>query len=188
MPAMKKNMAGNFILVGLMGAGKTTLGKQLAAHYHYPFYDSDQVICARTGVDITTIFEMEGESGFRLRESHTIGELCSLKNIVLATGGGAVLSPENRAMLRQNGLVVYLHAQPETLLSRTCGDKNRPLLQVANPLQRYQELYAARDALYRETAHLIFEVNPQKSQQQTFEQLLNTIEIEKKHDFSSVKC
>ncbi len=173
MPAME-NMAGNFILIGLMGAGKTTLGRQLSIHYQRPFYDSDQVLCERTGVSIPTIFEMEGEEGFRNRESAVIKELCSLKNIVLATGGGAVLREQNRQYLRQNGLVIYLHVQPEILFERTKNDKNRPLLQVADPLERFKQLYIARDNIYRQTAHLIFEAE-HHSTQQSLEKLLTQL-------------
>lgn len=169
-----ENMAGNFIFIGLMGAGKTTLGRQLAEHYQRPFYDSDQVLCERTGVSIPTIFEMEGEKGFRNRESSIIQELCDLKNIVLATGGGIVLREQNRACLQKNGLVIYLHAQPETLFERTKNDKNRPLLQVKDPLERFKQLYAARDSLYRQTAHIIFEAE-HNSTQQSLEKLLNQL-------------
>lgn len=156
MPAME-NTAGIFILVGLMGSGKSTLGRHLATHFRYSFYDSDQVIVERTGVSIPTIFEMEGEAGFRLREKNIIRELCSLDKIVLATGGGAVLLPENRQQFKQKGFVIYLHAQPETLYKRTKNDKNRPLLQVDNPLERFSQLYQERDSLYREVADCIIE-------------------------------
>ena len=128
-------MAGNLFLVGLMGAGKTTLGKQLAEHLNRPFYDSDHVICERTGVNIPTIFEMEGEQGFRDRESAVLADLAALDNIVLATGGGAVLRENNRACLRDKGTVIYLHVLPEILFERTRYDKNRPLLQVADHWQ-----------------------------------------------------
>ena len=125
---------GNLILIGLMGAGKTTLGKQLAQMFECPFYDSDYEICTSSGVTIPTIFEMEGEEGFRNRETNMLKKLASRRNIILSTGGGSVLRSENRQILRQNGAVVYLHASPETLLERTRYDSNRPLLQVADPL------------------------------------------------------
>lgn len=160
-----KNMADNFILIGLMGAGKTTLGRQLSEHYQRPFYDSDQVLCERTGVNIPTIFEMEGEEGFRNRESGIIRDLCSLRNIIIATGGGAVLREENRQQLQKNGLVIYLHARPETLYARTQNDKNRPLLQVDNPLQRLKDLYTTRDVIYRQTADIVFDSEHSNSQQ-----------------------
>ncbi len=157
MPTMEK-IVGNLFLVGLMGAGKTTLGRQLARILHRPFMDSDQVICERTGVSIPTIFEMEGEEGFRQREIAVLQDLCVLSPIVLATGGGAVLRSENRECLRQNGLVIYLHVLPDILYQRVANDKNRPLLQVSDPLAKFHELYVARDALYRQSAHLIVEV------------------------------
>lgn len=148
---------GNLILIGLMGAGKTTLGKQIARRLDYRFYDSDQEISTAAGVSIPTIFEMEGEQGFRNRETAALGKLANQKNIVLSTGGGSVLREENRRILRQSGTVIYLHAQPETLLERTRCDSNRPLLQVADPLGKLQELYTARDPLYRQTAHIVIE-------------------------------
>ena len=154
---LMEKINGNLILIGLMGAGKTTLGKQLAQMFECPFYDSDYEICTSSGVSIPTIFEMEGEEGFRNRETNMLKKLASQRNIVLSTGGGAVLRSENRQILRQNGTVVYLHASPETLLERTRYDSNRPLLQVADPLAKLQELYDQRDMLYRQTAHLVIE-------------------------------
>lgn len=138
-----------------MGAGKTTVGKQLARRLSRPFYDSDHEIVERTGVPVPTIFEIEGEAGFRRRETQTIAELSVLPEIVMATGGGAVLDPENRRCLRETGWVVYLNVPPFYLHQRTRNDRNRPLLQVDDPLARLEELYAQRDPLYRETAHLI---------------------------------
>lgn len=158
MPAME-NIAGNLFLIGLMGAGKTTLGKHIAQVLGRPFYDSDQEICKRTGVSIPTIFELEGEQGFRAREAAVIDELTAMKNIVLATGGGAVLREENQCRLKTRGTVVYLHAAPEVLLERTRYDSNRPLLKVENPLAKLQELYNARDGIYRKTAHMVIEAN-----------------------------
>lgn len=145
----------NIYLVGLMGAGKTTVGRQLAKRLGRQFYDSDHEIVARTGVPIPTIFEIEGEDGFRRREAQTIAELSRGDNIVLATGGGAVLNPENRQRLHDSGWVVYLNVPPTLLHERTRHDRNRPLLQVADPLARLEELYAVRDPLYRETAHFV---------------------------------
>ena len=147
----------NLFLIGLMGAGKTTLGRRLAAPLNRAFYDSDQVICERTGVSVPTIFEMEGEAGFRAREAAVINELSALSGIVLATGGGAVLREENRRCLAARGTVIYLHAAPEILLERTRSDKNRPLLQVADPLAKLRALYHARDPLYRAAADLVVE-------------------------------
>ncbi len=153
------NRSGNLVLVGLMGAGKTTLGRQLANTLQLDFYDSDQVICERTGVSIPTIFELEGEEGFRSRERAIIHELVQLENIIIATGGGTILHEDNRHKLKKNGYVVYLHALPHILLSRIQHDKNRPLLQVSDPLNKLQQLYAQRDSLYRDTAHLVIEAN-----------------------------
>ena len=149
----------NLFLIGLPGAGKTTLGRRLAQRPDRPFYDSDQIICERTGVSIPTIFEMEGEAGFRAREAAVIDELTSLDGIVLATGGGAAMREENRRRLHERGTVVYLHASPEILLERTRCDKNRPLLQVADPLAKLRALYDARDAVYRAAAHLVVEAD-----------------------------
>lgn len=140
-----------------MGAGKTTIGKRLAQTLARPFYDSDHVICEKTGVSIPTIFELEGEQGFREREACTIEDLTRENGIVLATGGGVVLREDNRQRLRERGLVIYLHACPTVLLERTRCDKNRPLLQVDNPLAKLQTLYQARDPIYRQTAHAVIE-------------------------------
>ncbi|WP_369796289.1 shikimate kinase [Snodgrassella sp. CFCC 13594] len=170
-------MAGNLFLIGLMGAGKTTLGKQLALQLSRAFYDSDQEICVRTGVSIPTIFELEGEAGFRAREAAVIDEITQKTNIVLATGGGAILQPTNREKLRSRGQVVYLHAQPELLLMRTRYDKNRPLLQVADPLAKLQDLYAQRDPIYRSAAHHIIDVNDQYAQQ-TLSRIIHTLSLE----------
>jgi shikimate kinase len=140
-----------------MGAGKTTVGRQLARRLGRRFFDSDHEIVERTGVLIPTIFEIEGEEGFRRRESQTIAELSGVDNIVLATGGGAVLNPENRRILHETGWCVYLNVPPVLLYERTKHDRNRPLLQVENPLAKLEELYAARDPLYREAAHFVVE-------------------------------
>jgi shikimate kinase len=147
----------NIYLVGLMGAGKTTVGRQLAKRLTRPFYDSDHEIVGRTGVPIPTIFEIEGEEGFRRREEQTIHELTELDNIVMATGGGVVLSAENRRRLHETGWVVYLNVPPAMLHERTRHDRNRPLLHVADPLAKLEELHAIRDPLYREAAHLVVE-------------------------------
>jgi shikimate kinase len=147
----------NIYLVGLMGAGKTTVGRQLARRLGRDFLDSDHEIVERTGVPVSTIFEIEGEDGFRRREAQAIAELTAMPGIVLATGGGVVLNPENRRYLRDTGWVVYLNVPPALLYERTRHDRNRPLLRVADPLARLEELYALRDPLYRETAHFIVE-------------------------------
>ena len=149
------NNRSNIYLVGLMGAGKTTVGRQLARRLGRPFHDSDHEIVARTGVPIPTIFEIEGEEGFRRREAQTIVELTAVSDIVLATGGGVVLDPENRRRLHDTGWVVYLNVPPAMLYERTRQDRNRPLLSVADPLGKLEELHALRDPLYRETAHFV---------------------------------
>jgi shikimate kinase len=145
----------NIYLVGLMGAGKTTVGRQLAKRLQRRFLDSDHEIEARTGVRIPVIFEIEGEGGFRKRESQILAELATETDLVVATGGGAVLATENRQCLRETGVVVYLHAPPEVLCERTRNDRNRPLLRVADPLARLRELYMQRDPIYRDAAHLV---------------------------------
>ncbi len=144
-------------LVGPMGAGKTTVGRQLAAALGYTFVDSDHEIEARTGADIPWIFQVEGEDGFRRRESQVIDDLTRRPDIVLATGGGAVLRAENRVALHERGFVVYLCADIDHLLARTARDRNRPLLRTDNPRGVFERLLAEREALYREVAHL--EVN-----------------------------
>jgi shikimate kinase len=140
-----------------MGSGKTTIGRQIAKRLGRDCVDSDHEIVARTGVDIPTIFEIEGEAGFRRREARILAEIIqqSISPIVLATGGGAVLAEENRRLLRANGWVVYLDVSPRFLWARTRHDRNRPLLQVENPLACLKTLYAARDPLYRESAHFV---------------------------------
>lgn len=140
-----------------MGAGKTTVGRQLARRLGRHFLDSDHEIVARTGVPIPTIFEIEGEDGFRRREAQTIHELTESDNLVIATGGGVVINPDNRRCLHDTGWVVYLDVPPALLYERTRHDRNRPLLNVPNPLVRLEELHAARDPLYREIAHVVID-------------------------------
>ena len=155
------SVPGNIFLVGMMGAGKTSVGRVLAARLNKVFYDSDRVIEQRTGVKIPVIFEIEGEPGFRHRESAVLEELTALDDVVLATGGGAVLAQENRERLRTRGTVVYLRASVKDLLNRTRYDKNRPLLQTADPRARLTELYEMRDPLYREVAHVTIDTGSQ---------------------------
>ena len=152
---------GNIFLVGMMGAGKTSVGRLLAKRQNKVFYDSDQVIEQRTGVKIPVIFEIEGEQGFRHRESVVLDQLTVLNEIVLATGGGAVLASENRDKLKSRGTVVYLRASVKDLLNRTRHDKNRPLLHTADPRARLNELYEIRDPLYREVAHVTIDTGSQ---------------------------
>ena len=153
------NKPGSLFLTGPMGAGKSTIGRQLAKQLGMPFYDSDHEIESRTGVDIPLIFELEGEAGFRKREAAIIDELTNLPDIVLATGGGAILDPENREHLKSRGRVIYLHATVNQQLRRTRKDRNRPLLQTENPRAKLEELLEVRDPLYRETAGLIVETD-----------------------------
>ncbi len=143
------------VLVGPMGAGKTTIGKVLAGQLHLPFYDSDRVIEERTGADIPWIFDVEGEDGFRQRESAVLADLLNSAEGVIATGGGIVMRAENRQLLQRQPAVVYLTASTEQLVERTYKDKKRPLLQVADPEARIRELIALRDPLYREVADLV---------------------------------
>ena len=150
---MKRDI--NIFLVGLMGAGKSTIGRHLAKALGLEFVDSDHEIERRTGASIPLIFDVEGEAGFRQREKKIIYELSRRDGIVLATGGGVVLDPDNRARLRERGQVVYLYATVEQLLTRTAKDRNRPLLQTADPRARLQELLEVRDALYREVADVV---------------------------------
>jgi len=146
----------NIFLVGPMGAGKSTIGRQLAEALGYRFLDSDQEIQRRTGVDISTIFEYEGEAGFRQRERQILEELAQHDGIVLATGGGAVLSPENRQCLAARGFVIYLHCSPEQQHARTARDRNRPLLAgAADPLDKLREIMAEREPIYRQVADMV---------------------------------
>ncbi|HSA88726.1 MAG TPA: shikimate kinase [Burkholderiales bacterium] len=156
--------ARNLYLVGMMGAGKTTVGRMLARRLKLRFVDSDQEIEARCGVKIPVIFEIEGEAGFRAREAQAIAELARLDGIVLATGGGVVLAPENRRLLAERGTVVYLRATPEHLYERVRQDRNRPLLATGNPLARLRELYRERDPLYRGIADLVVDTGRQSAQ------------------------
>jgi shikimate kinase len=152
-------MAQNIIFVGPMGAGKTTIGKQLARQLGRTFYDSDRVIEERTGANIPLIFEMEGEEGFRRREKAIIAELTNKQDIVLATGGGVVLDPENRDQITRQGFVIYLKAPLDQLFNRTAKDKNRPLLQTPDPRKKLEEILNARDPLYREVADVVIETD-----------------------------
>jgi shikimate kinase len=156
--------AGNLFLVGMMGAGKTTVGRLLARRMKLRFFDSDREIERRCGVTIPLIFEIEGEAGFRAREQQVVEELSRLTGIVLATGGGAVLGAVNRRALSAGGTVVYLNARPEDLYERVRQDKNRPLLATADPLARLRELHAERDPLYRAVADLVVDSGAQSPQ------------------------
>ncbi len=156
-----KDNTNNIFFIGLMGAGKTTIGKLLAKHLGKTFYDTDHEIEKRTGVKIPVIFELEGEAGFRKRETSVIQDLTKLNNIVMATGGGAVIAEENRALLQNNGTVIYLRANVNDLWHRTRNDKHRPLLQNVNIRAKLEQLYAERNPLYTQTATLIFDTGNQ---------------------------
>ena len=148
----------------MMGAGKTTVGRLLARRLKRAFFDSDEQVERRCGVGIPVIFDIEGEAGFRARESQVLAELCAREGIVLATGGGAVLAEENRRRLSARGTVVYLHARPASLWARVRHDRNRPLLATPDPQKRLEELYAQRDPLYREVADLVLDTGAQSVQ------------------------
>lgn len=151
-------------LVGPMGAGKTTIGRQLAQSLGLEFEDTDQEIQRRTGVDIPTIFEYEGEDGFRRREMKAIAEMVEQDNVVLATGGGAVTQPENCRLLAARGYVIYLSCSPEQQFERTYKDKNRPLLQTEDPLEMLKSLNEERDPQYREIADLVVSTEGRSAQ------------------------
>jgi shikimate kinase len=174
MPVMK---GGNIFLVGLMGAGKTTVGRLLARRLKLRFVDSDREIEARCGVKIPVIFEIEGEAGFRAREALAVEALTGLEGVVLATGGGAVLAEANRRHLSARGTVVYLSAKPEDLYDRVRHDRNRPLLAGGEPLARLRELHQQRDPLYRSVADIVLETGAQSVQALT-RQLLDRLETE----------
>ncbi len=158
------NMSGSLFLTGPMGAGKSTIGRQLSKQLKMPFYDSDHEIEQRTGVDIPLIFELEGEAGFRKREAAIIDELTQLPGIILATGGGAILDPVTRQHLAGRGTVVYLHTSVDQQLRRTGRDRHRPLLQTANPRGKLAELMAEREPLYREIADVVIETDGKRVQ------------------------
>jgi len=147
----------NIYCVGMMGAGKTTIGRHLARRLKKRFVDCDHEIEARTGVRIPVIFDIEGEAGFRKRESQVLEALAEERGLVLATGGGVVLAAQNRRLLAGTGLVIYLCVPPDELYARTKHDRNRPLLQVGNPQEKIRELHAQRDPLYREIADIVLE-------------------------------
>ena len=157
-----------------MGAGKTTVGRQLAKLLGLDFFDLDAEIEARSGADIPWIFDVEGEAGFRKRESAMLSELVSKKNVVIATGGGIVLNPDNRILMSRSGLVVYLAVPLKTLYERTLRDTKRPLLQVADRRAVIDKLVAEREPLYQEVAELVYEgVN--NSPSATAEELVSLI-------------
>lgn len=156
-------MSKNIILVGLMGAGKSTIGRNLARQLGKEFYDSDRVIEQRTGVDIATIFEIEGEQGFRDREEQVISDLCRMDNIVLATGGGSILREVNRNNMKKYGHVIYLCTTAEMLYSRIRYDKSRPLMQTKSPLDTLKKLLKDREPFYMEVADTVITTGKQKA-------------------------
>lgn len=158
---MAEKLVNRIFLVGLMGAGKTTVGKLLAKQLGKTFYDSDHVIEERTGVKISTIFELEGEEGFRKREMAVIEELAHLDDVILATGGGTVLSQQNRTVLRNSGHVVYLRAKVHDLWLRMRHDKHRPLLQNVDIREKLEQLYQERHPLYTEVASIVIDTGNQ---------------------------
>ncbi|MGA7751062.1 MAG: shikimate kinase [Gallionella sp.] len=168
----RKLQSGNLILVGMMGSGKTTMGRALSKHLGKFFVDSDEEIIKRTGVTVPHIFDIEGESGFRLRETAAIRDLVGRDNMVLATGGGAVLEEQNRAMLQQNGIVIYLKASVHDLWQRTRHDRNRPLLQTKDPHAKLTELFQQRDPLYQQVSDIV----AQSGKQSVHALMLNLIE------------
>ncbi len=160
----EKLATGNLILVGMMGSGKSTMGRILSKHLGKSFFDSDCEIQARTGVSIPHIFDVEGEAGFRQREAAEIETILQRQQSVLATGGGAVLLKENRCLMQKQGIVIYLQASVQDLWLRTRHDKNRPLLQTADPLAKLNELFVQRDPLYLEVADIVVQTGRQSVQ------------------------
>jgi len=153
----------NIILVGPMGSGKTTIGKRLSENLNLDFFDSDHEIIDKTGVSIDHIFDVEGEKGFRTRESDVLKRLCNMSNIVLATGGGAVTLEENREMMKKNGLVIYLSSSVDQILRRTAKSKTRPLLEKSkNRRKTIADILETRDSLYKEVASLTINTNGKK--------------------------
>ena len=153
------NKLNNVFLIGPMGSGKTTIGKKLANKAEKKFYDTDEEIKKNTGADIPLIFEIEGDSGFREREKKIISKLVLLNNIVLSTGGGVILDEENRNMLADNGLVVYLKSSAEKIYKRTSGDKSRPLLRGNDRLGKIKEILAERESIYASIADEVVETD-----------------------------
>ncbi len=153
------NQSDNIFLIGPMATGKTTIGKKLAKKTSKKFYDSDIEIKKSTGADIPLIFEIEGDAGFRKRETKIISKLVLHRNIVLSTGGGVVLAEENRDMLTENGVVVYLKSSAKKIFDRTYGDKSRPLLQGNNSLSKIKEILKEREHIYESLANVVISTN-----------------------------
>ncbi|MFB2705563.1 MULTISPECIES: shikimate kinase AroK [Marinobacter] len=162
------------VLVGPMGAGKSTIGRMLAKELGYRFLDSDRIIEERCGANIPWIFDVEGEDGFRQRETAMLDELSETRSTVLATGGGAVMRPENHALLRKNAVVIYLKTSIEQQVERTRKDRNRPLLQNDDPEGVLRRLFAVRDPLYTKLADIVM-FTDRKSPRLVVRQLVNRI-------------
>jgi shikimate kinase len=153
----------NIVLVGPMGSGKTSVGRRLACVLKRDFFDSDFEIVARTGVAIDHIFDVEGEEGFRNRETSMLADLCEISNIVIATGGGIVIKPENRELLKHNSFVVYLSSSVEQLVNRTARSKSRPLLERStNREQTIKDILEARESFYQEVADIVIDTTGKK--------------------------
>ena len=167
----------NIVLVGPMGSGKTTIGRRLAYELNQDFFDTDHEIIDKTGVSIDHIFDIEGEEGFRKRESKILKNLCQMSNIILATGGGIVILPENRKILKNAGLVIYLSSSVDQLLRRTAKSKTRPLLENSSDRKKtIVELVEARDVYYREVASFVINTTGKK-----LKEIINTIIRESKN-------
>lgn len=174
------NPAPNLVFVGPMGAGKTSVGRRVAHQLGLEFVDTDQLLEARTGATIPLIFELEGEPGFRQRERALVAELCAREGLAIATGGGAMLDPQSRRVVRERGFVVHLHVSVEEQLRRLARDRQRPLLQTPDRQERLLVLASQRQALYEEVADLRFE-GGQRSVPQAARQLLQRIQEHWRH-------
>ena len=161
--SVRKVTSNNLILIGMMGSGKTTMARSLARHLGKTFVDSDEEITKRTGVTIPHIFDIEGEAGFRQRETAAIQEIMSRENIVLATGGGAVLAEENRQLMKHGGIIIYLRANVHDLWQRTRHDRSRPLLQTRDPQAKLRELLRVRDPIYQQVADITIQSGKQSA-------------------------
>ncbi len=171
-----RNMTSNIIFIGFMGCGKSSIGRRVAHRLGYQFLDTDELIAARAEMSISDIFTLEGEAGFRLRETTELQKLTALSNIVLATGGGAILNPTNRDLIHQLGLVVWLHADSETLFERASRSRKRPLLEVENPRSTFFNLLESRLPLYGGTADLKIDATG-LSHEQTVEKIVQQIAL-----------
>ena len=173
---MKVNPSKNIILVGPMGSGKTTVGRKLSERLKKDFYDSDHEIINRTGVSIDHIFEIEGESGFRERETEILKNLCSMQNIIIATGGGVVLSLENRDLMKVSAIVIYLSSSIEQILRRTSKSKTRPLLERSKDRRKtISDIIEAREGFYQDVASVTINTNGKKLTE-VIEEIVNNIE------------